>query len=155
MDDHHRARAERDKTRVCHARCESFDFLGYTFGPMYSPRTGGRYNGVRPSRKAVASIKDNIRRRLRPGNQAPWADVAHDLNRVVRGWTAYFSYGSVTKARHDVKLHLYHTVRGFLRRRHKVAGPGYRRFPLTDVFGKLGVLAPDSCPGFVPAHAFR
>ena len=143
------------KTRVCDARCESFDFLGYTFGPMYSPRTGGRYNGVRPSRKAVASIKDNIRRRLRPGNQAPWADVAHDLNRVVRGWTAYFSYGSVTKARHDVKLHLYHTVRGFLRRRHKVAGPGYRRFPLTDVFGKLGVLAPDSCHGFVPAHAFR
>ena len=26
-----------NKTRVCHARCESFDFLGYTFGPMYSP----------------------------------------------------------------------------------------------------------------------
>ena len=35
------------KTRVCDARCEPFDFLGYTFGPMYSPRTGGRYNGAR------------------------------------------------------------------------------------------------------------
>ena len=143
------------KTRVCNARCESFDFLGYTFGPMYSPRTGGRYNGVRPSTKAVASIKDNIRRRLRPGNQAPWEEVARDLNRTVRGWTGYFSYGSVTKARHDVKLHLYHAVRGFLRRRHKVAGPGYRQFPITDVFGKLGVLAPDLCPGFRAAHALR
>ena len=30
------------KTRVCNARCESFDFLGYTFGPQYSPRTGRR-----------------------------------------------------------------------------------------------------------------
>ena len=60
-----------DKTRVCNARCESFDFLGYTFGPMYSPRTGRRYNGARPSTKAVASIKERIRRRLRPGNQAP------------------------------------------------------------------------------------
>ena len=38
------------KTRVCHARCESFDFLGYIFGPMYSPRTGGCYHGARPSR---------------------------------------------------------------------------------------------------------
>ena len=45
------------KTRVCNARCESFDFLGYTFGPMYSPRTGGRYNGARPSKKAIASIR--------------------------------------------------------------------------------------------------
>src|SRR5437870_2886037 len=34
------------KTCVRNARCESFDFLGYTFGPMYSPRTGGRYNGA-------------------------------------------------------------------------------------------------------------
>jgi hypothetical protein len=50
------------------------------------------------------------------------------------------------KARHDVKLHLCHAVRGFLRRRHKVAGPGYRRFPITDMFGKLGVLAPDVSP---------
>ena len=64
-----------DKTRLRNARCESFDFLGYTFGPMYSPRTGGRYNGVRPSTKAVAAIKDAIRQRLRPGNQAPWEDV--------------------------------------------------------------------------------
>lgn len=138
-----------DKTRVCNARCAPFDFLGYTFGPLYSPRTGGRYNGARPSRKAVASIKDTIRRRLRPGNQAPWEEVARDLNRTVRGWTGYFSYGSVTKARHDVKLHLYHTVRRFLRRRHKVAGPGYRQFPIQDVFGTLGVLSPESCPRFV------
>ena len=138
-----------DKTRVCNARCEPFDFLGYTFGPLYSPRTGGRYNGARPSRKAVASIKDTIRRRLRPGNHAPWEEVARDLNRTVRGWAAYFSYGSVTKARHDVTLHLYHTVRRFLRRRHKVAGPGYRQFPIRDVFGTLGVLSPESCPHFV------
>jgi RNA-directed DNA polymerase len=135
------------KTRVCNARCEPFDFLGYTFGPMYSPRTGGRYNGARPSKKAIASIKERIRRRLRPGNQAPWEEVARDLNRTVRGWAAYFRYGSVTKARHDVALHLYHTVRRFLRRRHKVAGPGYRQFPSQDVFGHLGVLSPESCPG--------
>ena len=127
------------KTRVCNARCESFDFLGYTFGPMYSPRTGGRYNGVQPSRKAVASIKQRIRKRLRPGNQAPWEEVARDLNRTVRGWTAYFSYGSASKARRVVQTHLYHAVRRFLRRRHKVSGRGYHQFPAERVFGELGV----------------
>jgi RNA-directed DNA polymerase len=135
-----------DKTRLRNARCESFDFLGYTFGPMYSPRTGGRYNGVRPSTKAVAAVKAAIRQRLRPGNQAPWEDVVCPLNRTVRGWLAYFSYGTVTKARHDVQLHLYHAVRRFLRRRHKLAGPGFRRFPMPVVFGELGVLSPLPLP---------
>ena len=73
------------KTRVCNARCESFDFLGYTFGPMHSPRTGERYNGARPSKKALASIREKIRRRLRPGNQAPWEEVVRALNRTVAG----------------------------------------------------------------------
>ena len=38
--------------RGCGTRdATSFDFLGYTFGPLHSPRTGGRYNGVQPSRE--------------------------------------------------------------------------------------------------------
>ena len=141
------------KTRVCHARCEPFTFLGYTFGPMYSPRTGGRYNGAQPSKKAVASIKERIRSRLHPGIQAPWEEVASALNRTVRGWANYFSYGSVSKARHSVHLHLYHAVRRFLRRRHKVAGSGFRQFPESRVFGELGVLALDPTPRRASAHA--
>src|SRR5262249_15316016 len=90
-----------DKTRVCHARSASFDSLGYTFGPLYSPRTGGCYPGARPSRKAVASIKDAVRHRLWRGNPASWEELVRDLNRTVRGWAAYFSYGSCTKARRD------------------------------------------------------
>jgi len=131
------------------------DFLGYTFGPMYSPRTGGRYNGARPSKKAIASIKGAIRKQLRTGNQAPWAEVASLLNRTVRGWAAYFSYGSLEKARHSVQRNLYHSVRRFLRRRHKVAGPGYRQFPETTVFGALGVLALDRLPRLAPVNAVR
>jgi RNA-directed DNA polymerase len=75
------------------------------------------------------------------------------LNRTVRGWVNYFSYGSVSKARHTVHLHLYHTVRRFLRRRHKVAGSGFRQFPESRVFGELGVLSFDSRPRRAAAHA--
>jgi RNA-directed DNA polymerase len=34
-------------------RAESFDFLGYTFGPMVFRRTGETYVGVTPSKKRV------------------------------------------------------------------------------------------------------
>jgi len=129
------------KTRVCDARCEPFTFLGYTFGPMYSPRTGGRYLGARPSNTAIARVKERIRQHLRPGNQAPWPEVVVPLNRTVRGWATYFSYGSVTKARRGVQRYLYHTVRRFLCRRHKVKGGGYRQFPDTRLCGELSVFS--------------
>jgi hypothetical protein len=66
-----------------------------------------------------ANLKGAIRQQLRNGNQAPWAEVVSRQNRTVRGWAAYFCYGSLAKARRDVQLHLYHSVRRFLRRRHK------------------------------------
>ena len=43
------------KTSVRNARQERFDFLGYTFGPHYSMRTGREYIGYSPSKKSVAS----------------------------------------------------------------------------------------------------
>ena len=129
------------KTRVSDARCEPFTFLGYTFGPMYSPRTGGRYIGAQPSKKAIAQIKARIRQHLRPGNQAPWQEVVVALNRTVRGWATYFTYGTATKACRGVQRYLYATVRRFLCRRHKVKGGGYRQFPDTRVCGELGVFS--------------
>ena len=143
------------KTRLCDARCEPFTFLGYTFGPTYCPRTGSRYLGAQPSKKAMASIKERIRRQLWPSNQAPWDEVSCALNRTLRGWAAYFSYGSVMKARTAVDLHVYHAVRRFLRRRHKVAGPGYGQFPESRIYGELGVLSLRRLPRRASVHAFR
>ena len=39
------------KTRVCKLPEEKFDFLGYTFGRCYSPKTGRAYLGTVPSKK--------------------------------------------------------------------------------------------------------
>src|SRR5438876_10155964 len=71
------------KTRVCDGRREAFDFLGYTFGPLRSWKTGHRYLGAMPGKKAVKRVKGRIRQILRPGNQEPREEVVADLNRVL------------------------------------------------------------------------
>jgi len=44
------------KTRVCRLPEEKFDFLGYTFGRCYSPKTGRAYLGTTPSKQRVQRI---------------------------------------------------------------------------------------------------
>ena len=42
-----------EKTRICKVPEGEFDFLGYTFGRMYSPTTGKARLGHRPSKKSI------------------------------------------------------------------------------------------------------
>src|SRR5207249_12324500 len=74
------------KTSLKQARRERFDFLGYTFGPHYSRRTGQKYLGASPSKKSVAGIKEEIAEVLTPANVKPWAAVGKNLNQKIRGW---------------------------------------------------------------------
>jgi RNA-directed DNA polymerase len=66
--------------------------------------------------------------------------VRERLNQILRGWSAYFSYGTVTTARQAVDNYLYESVRHFLRRRHQVRSRGTDRYSVKAVFGELGVL---------------
>jgi RNA-directed DNA polymerase len=131
-----------NETKTClrNAQRESFDFLGYTFGRDRYRKTGQSDLAAKPSKKSVQRLKANVRARLRPGNQGSWADVRDGLNRVLRGWAAYFSYGSRATAHRAVDNYVYATVRHFLRRRHKVPTRGTRRFSAEQVFGPLGVV---------------
>ena len=42
-----------EKTRICKVPEGEFDFLGYTFGRMFSARTGQARIGYRPSKKSI------------------------------------------------------------------------------------------------------
>jgi len=128
------------KTSVRNAREERFDFLGYTFGPHYSPRTGREYLGHSPSKKSVSRIKTKVGELLVPGNMDPWEKVCERLNQILKGWRAYFGCGSTSKAYRAVDEHVYDKVRHFLRRRHKVSSQGTRQFPEERVFGSMGVV---------------
>jgi RNA-directed DNA polymerase len=128
------------KTCIRQARKESFNFLGYTFGPHRYRKDGHWYLGASPAKKAVARIKEKVGDLLVPGNVGTWPEVRDRLNRMLRGWSAYYSYGTRMPAYRAVDNYVYQSVRNFLRRRHKVQSRGTSRFSAEVVFGELGVL---------------
>ena len=128
------------KTSIKQARQESFNFLGYTFGPRRYKKDGRWYLGASPSKKAVARIKEKVGDLLMPSHTGTWEEVRHRLNQILRGWSAYFSYGTRAAAYDAVDNYVYESVRHFLRRRHQVHTRGTNRFSIKAVFGELGVL---------------
>ncbi len=130
----------RTKTKLVKAKQERFDFLGYTFGPHRFKKDGHGYLGASPSNKSVARLKRKVHEVLRPAEVGRWEEVRERLNRVLVGWSNYFSYGTRLMAYRAVDNHVCERVRGFLRRRKKVSSRGTRQFSDQVVFGKLGVV---------------
>ncbi len=87
-----------EKTRIAHLAkgAEGFTFLGFEHRMLESWKQPGRwYLQKWPSRRAMASIRGNIRARTDrhyAGLSLEWA--VEDLNRVLRGWGNYFRYGN-------------------------------------------------------------
>ncbi len=128
------------KTRLCHAREEPFDFLGYTFGPVRHWLSGKRFISARPSKKAQKRLKEKINIRLRRGNPTPWPKLRDRLNRLLSGWAEYFSFGFTGQADTAISWHVRARVRRFLCRRHKLRVSGTSRFSYSEIHGKAGVI---------------
>ncbi len=135
------------KTRLCRLPEETFDFLGYTIGRCYSPKTGEAYLSPKPSAKKVRRICDAISERT--GRHTTLLSVekmvAH-LNRMLVGWANYFCLGPVSPAYRAIDQHVRRRLRQWLRAKHKVPGPGEARFPDKYLYqtlrlGKAGVRA--------------
>jgi RNA-directed DNA polymerase len=138
------------KTSIKQARKESFDFLGYTFGPHCFEPDGRWYLGASPSKKSVSRIKQKVGDLLVPNNVEPWPEVRDRLNQILRGWCAYFSYGTTAQAYRAVDYYVYESVRHYLRRRHQVRSRGTNScFSRSAVYGPVGRCSTASSPGEV------
>ena len=127
------------KTCIRDARQESFDFLGYTFGPERYRKTGSRYLSAKPSKKSVQRLKQKLYTVFHRGNVDPWPEVAIRANRLLRGWANYFGYGTLRMAYRAIDNYVYDRALYFLRRRRKVSSRGTRKFPGEKLFGELGI----------------
>jgi RNA-directed DNA polymerase len=129
------------KTRVCRLPAETFDFLGYTIGPCYRPRTGTCYLGTRPSAKRVSRIKREISALTgRRWVLLPVEDQVARLNRLLTGWSNYFCLGAVSAAYRAVDYHARARLRQWLCRKHGVYTRGPYQFPDQHLYEVLGLV---------------
>ena len=131
-----------DKTHVRRVPEESFDFLGYTFGRCYKPRTGQEYIGTKPSKTRVVRLCRAISEAT--ARRGLWrttaAEVVAGLNRMLDGWSNYFCLGSVGRAYRVVMHHAIRRLRQWLRAKHKVRGGRQPRWSVAALHADLGLI---------------
>jgi hypothetical protein len=129
------------KTRVCQLPEEKFDFLGYTFGRLYSPKTGRAYLGSSPSKKRVQRICEAISQQTgRNKTLLAQETVIRTLNRMMVGWANYFCLGPVGKAYRAVERHARKRLRQWLCAKHKLRGQATKQFSITTLHQVLGLV---------------
>jgi RNA-directed DNA polymerase len=134
----------REKTRVLDLRKEkaSLDFLGYTFRwdrDLYV--SGKRYLNVEPSKKSIQRERGRINEMTdRRQGCTPLPRLIKRLNRHLRGWANYFSFGYPRKAQRKIDWHLGYRLANHLKH-HRSQRPYQLPEGMTyyQHFQKLGV----------------
>jgi len=130
-----------EKTRVCKVPEETFDFLGYTFGRMYSPKTGKARLGMHPSKQSIRRMVRQIR--ALTAKAMTWQETTAlvcKLNRKLRGWANYFNVGSDSRAYRALDSYTTMRLRRWLRTRHKIRRRGYKDYPDSYLYETLGLV---------------
>ena len=134
----------RDKTRVVQLSeaGESLDFLGFTFR-YYDDLQGRpwRYLNVSPSEKALKRERVKLHEMTdhRQGSK-PLPQLIEELNRHLKGWANYFSFGYPRVAFREINTYVRYRLEQHLRRRSQRPFRPPEGVSYNDHFKRLGLV---------------
>ena len=120
---------------------QGFDFLGFHCRRVKSWRYRGRkYLQQWPSRQAMQAVRDRIKAVTAPRHRLPGSvqQIVDELNRLLRGWGAYFCVGNSSRQFRQVDDYVRERLGLFLSKKTGRSGRGWARYPVA-FFERLGV----------------
>ena len=147
----------REKTRVVEVKPEggSLDFLGYTF--RWDRDLRGRsqkYLNVIPSEKAVAREREKLRAMTDVSqSHTPLPQLVDRLNRHLKGWANYFSYGYPRGAWWNIDWFIRSRLIGHLERRSQRPYRPPQGVGWYEHIQSFGLVLLNRLPGRRPVHA--
>jgi len=134
-----------EKTLITHID-EGLVFLGWRIQRHRKRGTGKSFVYVYPAKKALVAVMAKVKMTCRRNTNQPLEVLLHQLNRMLRGWTAYFKYGCSNATFSYLRSYLWKEVVRWQERKH-------RRTPWKQLRRRYGIWPADGNVGlFDPAR---